>query len=271
MARQVQGRVREVDVGAPEVGPVEAEQPVQHPPVLLPQDDARGFDPRHATMATWPSGPTPRRDDGGLNVRVALTFDDGPGESTATLLSTLAHRGVRATFFMVGCNVDASPELVRAALADGHEVGNHTYDHPDLTTLDRAAVAEQIDRTTDAIARAAGMRSVLARPPFGATSEAVVRVLQDSGHTQVLWDLDSQDWLSRDAVATAERVLTHVHDGVVILLHDIVPTTVVAMPGIVDALQEKGFTFVTVSDMLAEPRRGEPSGDEDGMPSPIPT
>jgi peptidoglycan/xylan/chitin deacetylase (PgdA/CDA1 family) len=183
--------------------------------------------------------------------RVALTFDDGPGPHTARLLADLADRDVRATFFVVGSNVDAHPELVRAALRDGHEIGNHTYDHPDLTRLDRGAVRDQIDRTTSAITAATGRRPGLARPPYGSTDQVVEEVLRERGYRQVLWDVDSEDWRTGDAAATAERVLAEAHDGATILLHDVLPSTVAAATGIVDALRERGFGFVTVTGLTS--------------------
>src|SRR5262245_34621733 len=105
--------------------------------------------------------------------RVALTFDDGPGRHTARLLEVLAARGVRATFFLVGREVAARPGLVRAQFTAGHAIGNHSFTHPDLTTLDPTELAEEIDSTSEAIVTTTGRRPTLARPPFGATNAAV--------------------------------------------------------------------------------------------------
>jgi len=181
--------------------------------------------------------------------RVALTFDDGPGRHTARLLEVLVAREVRATFFLVGREVAARPDLVRAQVAAGHAVGNHSFTHPDLTTLEPEALADEIDRTSDAIATAAGILPSLARPPFGATNATVAGMLADRGLAQILWDQDTEDWKGQDARTTTRNALEGAHDGAVILMHDTQETTVDAVPGIIDGLRERGFAFVTVPDL----------------------
>jgi peptidoglycan-N-acetylglucosamine deacetylase len=187
--------------------------------------------------------------------QVALTFDDGPGPYTAELLSILADRQVAATFFVVGRNVQTRPALVRAAFEQGHEVGNHTYDHLDLTTLTPDAIRQQLDRTTAAVTAVTGARPILARPPYGATNATVAEVLRERDHTEVLWDIDSEDWRDNGAALTTERVLAGAHDGAIVLMHDVFPATVEAVPTIIDALRTHGYTFATVSQLRASGMR----------------
>jgi len=194
----------------------------------------------------------------------ALTFDDGPGPYTAQLLDDLARRDAHATFFVVGRNVEARPQLVRAAVEHGHEIGNHSYDHVDLTALEAGAIRRQIDRTSEAVLRATGRPPVLARPPYGETSVTVADVLLDRGCTQVLWDVDSEDWRNGDAARTTTRVLEGARHGAIILMHDVFPTTVDAVPAIVDGLLEQDYALVTVSELLASQRSGPGSRPHPG-------
>ncbi len=180
---------------------------------------------------------------------VALTFDDGPGPHTARLLDELRAADVRATFFVVGRAAAAAPDLVREAVADGHAIGNHSWSHPRLPDIGAAAVADQLDRTTAVLADL-GVTTDLVRPPYGATDATVASVMATRGLAQVLWDVDTQDWLNRDVATTTQRVLAGVHPGAIVLMHDIHPSTVEAVPGIVDSLRAAGYTLVTVPQLL---------------------
>ncbi|MBU5423930.1 polysaccharide deacetylase family protein [Cellulomonas hominis] len=183
---------------------------------------------------------------------VALTFDDGPGPSTAALLDELADRDVPATFFVIGQQAAARPDLVARERAEGHAVGNHTWDHPDLTTLAPDAVADELDRTARTVRDATGSAPVLVRPPYGAVDDPVLSVLAGRGETAVLWDVDTEDWKNRDVAETTRRALAGAHPGAIVLMHDIRPTTVQAVPGIVDELRAQGYTLVTVPELLGE-------------------
>ena len=181
---------------------------------------------------------------------IALTFDDGPGPDTARLLNELAEKEAKATFFLIGQNAATLPELVAREVAEGHAVGNHSYDHPQLSTLDGAGIADQIDRTDAAIKTAAGITTTLVRPPYGATDDTVSSVLADRGDVQVLWNVDTEDWKNRDASITTQRALAGATPGGIILMHDIHPSTVDAVPGIIDQLRAAGYTLVTVPQLL---------------------
>ncbi len=180
---------------------------------------------------------------------IALTFDDGPGPYTAELLDELRAEDVRATFFVVGRNAAAHPDLVRQLVADGHAVGNHTWSHPRLPDVGPAAVATELDRTAAVLADL-GVTTSLMRPPYGATDATVASVMADRGYAQVLWDVDTRDWSNRDVAITTERALAGAHGGAIVLMHDIHPTTVQAVPGILDALHAAGYTLVTVPELL---------------------
>ncbi|MCK2220123.1 polysaccharide deacetylase family protein [Actinomadura sp. ATCC 31491] len=178
---------------------------------------------------------------------VALTFDDGPGPYTDTLLRHLAAYDARATFFVVGQNVAAYPSVLRRAVAAGHEIGNHTWSHPDLTKLSAARVRAQVARDDQAIRDAAGLTPALVRPPYGAF-DATVRA--QVKRPLVLWSVDTLDWLHRDSARVARVAIRSARPGSVILFHDIHPTTVRAVPRVLKALSRQGYAFVTVSRLF---------------------
>ncbi|MDA2804769.1 polysaccharide deacetylase family protein [Nocardiopsis suaedae] len=188
---------------------------------------------------------------------VALTFDDGPGARTPELLDTLAEYDAPATFFQTGRTIDRYPETVRRAYAEGHEIGNHTIDHPDLTTLDEAGVREELAPVNEQIRRETGSVPVLMRPPYGATNDTVAEVSAALGLAQILWNVDTEDWKDRDAEIVAQRAIDGAEPGAIILMHDIHGTTVDAVPSILEELTEQGYTFATVSQMLGETEPGE--------------
>jgi peptidoglycan/xylan/chitin deacetylase (PgdA/CDA1 family) len=180
---------------------------------------------------------------------VALTFDDGPAApETATLLTYLAKYEARVTFFTVGQNVAAHPELVRAESRAGHEIGNHSWNHPDLTRLTPAQISSQLTRTSAAIKAATGKAPTLFRPPYGAVNATVKAATTLS---PVLWDVDTEDWKYRDAAKVARTVITKAGRNDVVLMHDIHPTSVAAVPEILRTLTARGYHFVTVSHLRA--------------------
>ncbi|PPS68526.1 MULTISPECIES: polysaccharide deacetylase family protein [Streptomyces] len=180
---------------------------------------------------------------------IALTFDDGPAApETANLLNHLARYKARVTFFTVGQNVAAHPELVRAEAKAGHEVGNHSWNHPDLTKLTPEQVAFQLGRTSSAIKAATGTAPTLFRPPYGAVNAQVKAATTLS---PVLWDVDTEDWKYRDSAKVAQTVIAKAQRNSVVLMHDIHPTSVAAVPEILRSLTAEGFHFVTVSHLRA--------------------
>lgn len=180
---------------------------------------------------------------------IALTFDDGPAApETATLLTSLAQYNARATFFTVGQNVAAHPGLVRAEARAGHEIGNHSWNHPDLTKLTPEQVASQLNRTSAAVKAATGKAPTLFRPPYGAVNAQVKAATTLS---PVLWDVDTEDWKYRDADKVAQTVIDKAQRNDVVLMHDIHPTSAAAVPRILRTLSARGYHFVTVSHLRA--------------------
>jgi peptidoglycan-N-acetylglucosamine deacetylase len=180
---------------------------------------------------------------------VALTFDDGPGPYTTRLLATLAAAKVHATFFVIGESARDFPNEVRAEQAQGEQVGDHSWSHPQLTHLDDLQVADQFNRTADEIATLDGQRPTLIRPPYGAVNQRVNTILGTQGAPEILWSVDTLDWLHRDPDSVYTRAMAGVRPGSIILMHDIHPTTVDAVPRLIDALKAQGYTFVTVSQL----------------------
>lgn len=183
---------------------------------------------------------------------IALTFDDGPGPYTAKLLDMLAARHVKATFFLIGGNIRGREAVVRRELADGHAVGDHTWSHPSLSALSDGAIRSQLARTLGEIRRATGRGTTLMRPPYGATNRQVAVVTDRMGLAQILWSVDTNDWLDRNSAIVTHRAVSWARPGGIILMHDIHPTTVNAVPAILAGLARRGFTFVTVPELFGD-------------------
>lgn len=180
--------------------------------------------------------------------RVALTFDDGPHPvNTVSILKLLEKYEAKATFFMLGNRVDFYPETAKKVADQGHEIGNHTWDHKDLTTLDHEEMIEEINRTITVIKQAIGQEPTAFRPPYGAMNDKVKAASTDL--PIVLWSIDTLDWKSHDPEAVLKIVKSNVKDGSIILMHDIHKTTVEAVALVLKYLQDEGYEFVTVSDL----------------------
>ncbi len=184
---------------------------------------------------------------------IAMTFDDGPSAAlTPKLLDLLKERHIHVTFFLIGENAKAHPEIIRRALAEGHEIGNHSWDHPNLAKKSDEEVRSQLDRTRDAIADAIGQKPTLMRPPYGSVTAAQKKMIHDElGYQIILWDVDPDDWKRPGPQVVEHRILEGTRSGSIILSHDIHPGTVEAMPSTLDNLLAKGFKFVTVSELIA--------------------
>jgi peptidoglycan/xylan/chitin deacetylase (PgdA/CDA1 family) len=184
---------------------------------------------------------------------IAITFDDGPhGTQTPRLLAMLRQRGVRATFFVVGECVNEYPDIARQIVADGHEIANHSWSHPDLSKMSDDGVRSQLRRTQDVVKAATGRQMSLLRPPYGALNERQRKwVNNEFGYKVILWSVDPLDWKNRNAALVKQRILAGTSGGGIILAHDIHKTTVDAMPDTLDQLLARGFKFVTVSELLA--------------------
>lgn len=180
---------------------------------------------------------------------LALTFDDGPRRSTTSaLLDGLAQRGVKATFFLIGRQIPGNEDLIRRMDSEGHQIGIHTYDHVELTGLNRADFDAQVGTTRTLLTQLLGHNGFLLRPPYGSV-DAGVRAM--AGAPIVLWSVDPEDWREQDPQLIAEHLVSHAKDGDILLLHDIFPGSVEAALAAVDALMAKGYYFVTVEELFS--------------------
>ncbi len=181
---------------------------------------------------------------------LALTFDDGPsGHFTADLLDGLQERGVQATFFLCGYRVEQFPALTARIAAEGHEIGAHGDTHSYFSDLSPAELCRDLNASMEKIRRATGQSPTLLRPPGGLFD--LKRLEQtDCAHLPViLWSVDPEDWCCSSSETIAERVLQKAGSGDIILLHDMSDSSVQAAFKLIDRLQERGFRFVTVSEL----------------------
>ena len=195
-----------------------------------------------------PAVPAPAPTTG--NKVIALTFDDGPGPYTAHLLDVLDQYGAKATFFLIGSKVSSQANVVRSIHARGHQLGNHSWSHPELPKLPVDQIAGEIDRTNDAIKQATGVTPAILRPPYGAVNGVVLEQLRLRGMSSILWSVDTRDWADRNSDIVCSRAVAGARPGAIILMHDIHQTSVNAVPCILSALKQQGYSFVTVQGLL---------------------
>lgn len=179
---------------------------------------------------------------------VALTFDDGPSPvTTPQLLRTLKNKNVKATFFMLGNSVRANPGVARQVKNDGHEIGSHSYSHPQLTSLSSQQVTQQMKDADREIVKATGVLPKSFRPPYGAVNWTVSNAARKPS---IMWSIDTRDWESRNPVAINQVVNQNIHNGAIILLHDIHQPSINSVPQMIDNLRRQGYEFVTVDELL---------------------
>ena len=183
---------------------------------------------------------------------VALTFDDGPNaSSTPILLDGLKERKVRATFFLIGENIEKgeNEKIVKRMYEEGHLIGNHTYTHCNLSKLETGEAKKELEQTDTVIEKITGKQPAFARAPYG---ELPVDSEQDLSRMYIGWTVDPLDWMTEDAGAVVKTVVEEINPGDVILLHDCYPSSVQAAIRIVDLLQGKGYEFVTVDHLIMD-------------------
>lgn len=181
---------------------------------------------------------------------VALTFDDGPGQYTTAIVDLFGQYGGKATFFMVGSRVANNQEIVQYVAQHGHEIGTHTWSHPDLTELSAGDIQSQLTRSINRLQITSGQTVMLLRPPYGRSNSDVRAACRQSGLSIILWSIDTEDWKNRDAQTTCDAILNNVQNGSIILCHDIVPTTAAAIEMALPELIRRGYQLVTVSEMF---------------------
>lgn len=179
---------------------------------------------------------------------IAFTFDDGPSDLTTKLMDAFDKYDAKATFFMVGPNAEARPEVIADMYQRGFELGNHTWTHgPELTTLTKKQLYDEIYNTQDAIFKAAGKDAAFLRAPYGAYNEDVLKA---STMAHAFWSIDTEDWSSRNTDAVKKEIMKNLSDGSIILEHDLYPTSVEAAIELLPELKQQGYQFVTLSTLM---------------------
>ncbi len=198
---------------------------------------------------------------------VAFTFDDGPSPYTDRLLSVLGEAHAKATFFMIGNKVAANPAGAKRVAEAGMEIGNHTWQHPNMTTLPPAEVPAQLSKAQQAIHDATGQTPVLWRPAGGLTDDAVNAVAAQQGLAAILWDVIPFDWINdSDTAATRYMLMTQIKPGDVVLFHDVYSSTVDLVTQFMPVLKANGYHLVTVSQLLGPRAPGSVYGGRDNGP-----
>lgn len=186
--------------------------------------------------------------------KIALTFDDGPHPSqTKEILDILARYEIRATFFMVGVNIENYPEAAKAVIAAGHEVGNHTYSHAKIGKMSELEVDRELEACEGLLVDLLGYEPHLFRPPQGALSDAIESCSFEHDYRLILWSLDTRDWEVKNAGRIATNVLSNIKGGDIVLMHDYIGThsrTAQALEAMLPELISRGYEFVTVSELL---------------------
>ena len=188
------------------------------------------------------------------DMKIALTFDDGPHpRNTPKILDILAEYGIKATFFEVGENIELYPEVSRRVVAEGHEIGNHTYTHPHLLKTDYCSLLDEIARCEKVITETTGVTPLFFRPPEGVVDENVRKVAEDEGYSIIVWTVDTRDWAGTPTDKIVDTVLREISPGDIILMHDYTSkkcNTIPALRRIIPALRDMGYEFVTVGELL---------------------
>ena len=184
---------------------------------------------------------------------IALTFDDGPHpQNTPRLLNMLRARNIKATFYVIGRNVELYPQVVRRTVAEGHEIGNHSQTHRLLSKLSDSQIRSELSRCRDAVNRVAGVQPRTMRPPYGGLNQRQREMVHaEYGYPVIMWSVDPLDWKRPGPSVVSSRILAGASAGGIVLAHDLHAQTVDAMPATLDNLLLRGYQFVTVSQLLA--------------------
>jgi len=243
--------------------------PAPAPAAATPAPDSSGSATPVPTM-TPPTG-TPKITYSQCHVDgpyIAMTFDDGPNpKNTPKLLDLLAAKHIKATFFVVGECATDYPAIMKRIVAEGHEIGNHSWDHPNFGKSSDAKIRSQVQRTNDVILAETGIKPTLLRPPYGSMTPKQRQWVHDEfGYNIILWDVDPNDWKEPGVNVVAQRIISGTRPGSIILSHDIHAPTIEAMPMVFDALLAKGYKFVTVSELIAMDKG--PAKPDNSLPAP---
>lgn len=180
---------------------------------------------------------------------MALTFDDGPGKFTDELLTILKQKNVQATFYVLGKNVVGNEDTMQKIHADGHEIGSHSWDHTSFLKLSASGIRSQIEKTDLAIKNTTGVTPTSFRPPYGAFNASVTK---NANKSIIMWSVDSFDWKNRNVEKNISTTMKQVHDGAIILYHDIHKPSVDTIAPLIDRIRAEGYEFLTVRDLYAK-------------------
>ncbi len=203
-----------------------------------------------------PAEPSPSPAQQRCDDCVAITYDDGPAPGTERLLDVFKRKKAHATFFVVGQNVNAYPQILRRISDEGHTIGNHSFDHPDLAHTGDGAIAQQLDDTNAAIEKHSGVKPRWMRPPYGSYDDRVSREAGARGQSLAIWDVDTMDWSHRDTARTCSIAVSNAQAGSIVLMHDIHEPTVNAAECIIEGLRGKGLRPVGLDEMIKRPDAG---------------
>ena len=218
---------------------------------------AAGYYATYGVRSQWlgPSDWHGRTDKGAI----ALTFDDGPSGDTERVLDVLGEHNVTASFFMIGRQVETFPGIAQRVLAEGHEIGNHSYSHPIYLYQRAGRTREELERTQSVISETTGIRPRFARPPCGVRTPAYFATTRALRLRTVQWDVAGFDWKRRSARQIATDVLNRVQSGSIVLLHDGDSDgkqdrreTVIALPMIIEGLNERGLHVMPLNELLSK-------------------
>lgn len=181
---------------------------------------------------------------------VALTFDDGPVHAnTSRLLEALEKYDYHATFFMLGYSIKGNEDLLKKMVEQNEEIGLHTWDHKDLTTLSKSSAKKEIIKTDNAIYKACGQHATVLRPPYGAYDKTTLSVAKKCGLPVIMWNIDVRDWATKDSAKVEAAILKQTRNGSILVLHDLHKSSVDAIINVLPKLKKKGFEVVTVSEL----------------------
>ncbi|HEY8449937.1 MAG TPA: polysaccharide deacetylase family protein [Bacillota bacterium] len=200
---------------------------------------------------------------------IALTFDDGPDDVfTPRILDQLREQRVPATFFVTGIMADRYPAVMQRIVDEGHAVASHGYRHIRYSAVTPEAIREDLDRNRRLLERYTGEPVPWFRPPYGALDRLAATLVLEEGYRIVLWTIDTRDWMGRSAAEITETVLGEAHNGAIVLQHSAsggdvdLSGTVAALPRFIAGLRQRGFTFVTVPELLAATRTAQGAGPQ---------
>ncbi|WP_026580912.1 polysaccharide deacetylase family protein [Bacillus sp. J33] len=242
----------EYEIAAGAAGPVQVKIPVEQIRPFLKEGIAKHLklptnslpEPEKAVPEKTPLDPNGKY--------IALTFDDGPSPKvTPLILDILKEHKAKATFYMLGSQAQFYPTVASRVAEEGHEIGNHSDSHADLSSLREKQIRKEIEEASAKIKEASGQLPSTVRPPYGAMNEDVKKIAEATGTPLILWSVDSLDWKSRNASSIHKVVMNNAVPGSIVLMHDIHMPTAEALPELLKSLKKEGYEFITVSQLLS--------------------